>query len=124
MHFSCFIPQISTLAILLGVASAAVEIRFMRNVADCSGTNYAYWYDIPIHLLPILYVGLCSLRQILQRSRWGSWSSLRWLKRLLEFQGREWVGNLLPRHELGLKRKLVLPIQKAHTRYTREWASR
>lgn len=47
MRFSCFIPQISTLAILLGVASAAVEIRFMRNVADCSGTNYAYWYDIP-----------------------------------------------------------------------------
>lgn len=47
MRFSTFIPHLSTLTVILGLASAAVEIRFMRNVQDCSGTNYAYWYNIP-----------------------------------------------------------------------------
>lgn len=46
MRFSNLIPQLSALAILLGTASAAVEIRFYISSYSCSG-SYNYWYNIP-----------------------------------------------------------------------------
>lgn len=46
MRFSNLISQLSALAILLGTASAAVEIRFYWNTYTCSG-DYSYWYNIP-----------------------------------------------------------------------------
>lgn len=47
MHFFHFILQISALAILLGVASAAVEIRFYRNSFNCDTSAYNYYYNVP-----------------------------------------------------------------------------
>lgn len=47
MRFSNLIPQLSALTLLIGAASAAVEIRFYWNAYGCGTTSYSYWYDIP-----------------------------------------------------------------------------
>lgn len=47
MHFFSTIPKLLALATFLGHAAADVEIRFYHNNYACTGSDYAYWYNIP-----------------------------------------------------------------------------